>query len=146
MDRCILKIMMGLWFAYSAGAANGDVKITITQTPSKAISFTSAVDSCNDTWNRINNGNKDLEDVFISRFGSKNAYLRKCAEDLVEADEQKVRFPVKEVYCELEAYQKAIEAYYKEFEGNLIDWKKFRTLTALYSASSNCMSKKIPNQ
>ncbi|QFS88424.1 MULTISPECIES: hypothetical protein [unclassified Marinobacter] len=145
MARRIPKFIMGIWFIYGAGIANGGVTITITQTPPEPISFASAVDSCNDSWNRITKGDKDLEGVFISRFGSKNAYLRRCSEDLVEADQQKLRFPVKEVYCELEAYQKTIEAYYDQLEGHSIDWKKFRLLTVTYSSSGDCMNKRIPN-
>jgi hypothetical protein len=109
------------------------------------MSYDSAINSCNNTLSEMMEGDRNFEASIIARFGSKRSFLRKCAEDMVEEKQQQVRFPVKEVYCELEAYQRTIESLYEKLQGHSIDWKMFRVLTVMHSASSNCMNEDIPN-
>lgn len=137
-------ILSAFLLTCAAETVTGEVSIVIKQSPSDVITAQSAVEACRETWDRMVDGDAELEEYAHSRFGSKRSYLKKCATELIEADGKKLQYPVKEVYCELQAYQKTIEAFYEKFEGNFIDWKKFRTLTVMYSASSECMNKPIP--
>lgn len=141
----IFKILIGLCFIYGTHGASADVKITIDQTSSKPKSYDSEFSFCSDRLSEMTKGDRDLEGLIISRFGSKRSFLRKCANDAMRESQQKLKFPVKEVYCELEAYQRTIESMYEDLEGHSINWKMFRALTVIHSASSNCMNEDIPN-
>src|SRR5690606_37704675 len=116
----ILNLLAMTCITFAASNTSADVKIIIEQTPSEPMKYDSAINSCNDTWNRMAGRDPELKEMIISRFGSKIGYLKHCANKLVEQDEQKSRLPVKEVYCELEAYRKLIVAHYEELEGNYI--------------------------